>query len=429
MRTSFTLPSARLAGRGKQLAGVAVASALLLGTSAQWAPAAGAATPAPSSTSTASSSPSPSPTASSSPAATPVVMLTGSLGTLPASTAVITVRAQIPESAAAVGSTMNMDAAVLGTETITSPVFSVPVPDSATLQQAESKGHGIVNFLIEVMSGTSETMEFVPATLTAAPVSATASGTSPLGSPSPSPSSASAPATPAQQVQVPAFPPFRAMAAAASQAASASCGSGFNPDGPEYQETTIIGEDHVANTPGVTDTFEFSTENDETVGVAWDESGQLSASGSVTLTNSLSTTGYHTFTQGQVAYVGDDTIYQEYAGCLWFAGDYYTEAVGSEDDVFNDGGSPGTNPWGGCENDPLHVTLQGGSGWNSDKSTAHTYSGGVSILGVGVNTSDGFTQDVEHDYVSAEGSKTTYICAEDANVQPSAAGILYSTYP
>jgi hypothetical protein len=75
-----------------------------------------------------------------------------------------------------------------------------------------------------------------------------------------------------------------------------------------------------------------------------DENGSLSMSGTVTLTNSLSTSGYHTFTQGQVAYVGDDTIYQEYAGCLWYAGVYYTEAVGSEDDVFNDGGSPSTNP-------------------------------------------------------------------------------------
>jgi hypothetical protein len=155
-------------------------------------------------TPTASSSPSPSPTASSSPAATPVVMFTGSLGTLPASSAVITVRAQIPESAAAVGSTMNMDAAVLGTETVTSPAFSVPVPNSAALQQAESAGHGVVNFLIEVKSGTSVTMEFVPATLTAAPAAATASGASPLGSPSQSPSpspsaSASAPAAPAQR--------------------------------------------------------------------------------------------------------------------------------------------------------------------------------------------------------------------------------------
>jgi len=62
VRTSSTLPSARLASRGKQLAGVAVASALLLGTSAQWAPAAGAATPAPSPTPTASSSPTATPT-------------------------------------------------------------------------------------------------------------------------------------------------------------------------------------------------------------------------------------------------------------------------------------------------------------------------------------------------------------------------------
>jgi hypothetical protein len=355
-------------------------------------------------------------------------MLTGSLGTLPASTAVITVRAQIPESVASVGSTMNMDAAVLGTETVTSPAFSVPVPDSATLQQAESKGHGTVNFLIEVISGTSATLEFVPATVTAAPASATASGASPLGSPSPS-ASASAPATPAQQVQVPAFPPFRAMAAASQATAPASHCSGFNPDGNEYQETTIVGEDHVANTPGVTDTFEFSTENDETVGVALDEQGQFSASGSVTLTNSITGNGSHTFTQGQVAYVGDDTIYQEYAGCLWYAGDYYSEAVGTEDDVFNDGGSPATNPWGGCENDPLHAVLQGGSTWNYDESTAHTYSGGVSLLGVGVNTSDGFTQNIQHDYVSAPGSETTYICAEDANVSAVSAGILYNTYP
>jgi hypothetical protein len=38
-----------------------------------------------------------------------------------------------------------------------------------------------------------------------------------------------------------------------------------------------------------------------------------------------------------------------------------------------------------------------------------------------------FTTGIEHDYASALGSKTTYICAEDANVQPTSAGILYNT--
>lgn len=53
----------------------------------------------------------------------------------------------------------------------------------------------------------------------------------------------------------------------------------------------------------------------------------------------------------------------------------------------------------------------------------------VSLLGFGVSASDGFTTSIEHDYVSAPGSKTTYICAEDANVAPTAGGILYNTYP
>jgi hypothetical protein len=68
--TSSSPPSARSAHRSKQLAGVAVASALLLGTSVQWGPgAAEAATPAPSPTPTASTSPAaaPSPTTSSAP--------------------------------------------------------------------------------------------------------------------------------------------------------------------------------------------------------------------------------------------------------------------------------------------------------------------------------------------------------------------------
>ena len=89
--------------------------------------------------------------------------------------------------------------------------------------------------------------------------------------------------------------------------------------------------------------------------------------------------------------------------------------------------APPGNPWGGCAHDPLHVTLVQHSGWERDQSQAEFYSAVATVLGFTFGGSDGFTQDVEHDYVAAPNARTTYICGDAIGQNPTHAPILYDT--
>ena len=356
-------------------------------------------------------------------AAAPVVTLTGSLGILPASTATVVVRAQLARNVNSAGVPQELDEVPVTSATIASPVFSIPVPGSSTLQQAELQGHGIVNFNILVTSGSSETSEYVSAPLT---VSATAGNAAELAIQN------------AHHVQAPAFPAFHTMSAAQMKALSATPQSGgpscnWYAYGSEYQDRTRVGEAHVANVSGVSDTFWFKYQNDMTISVGLSSSPDsgYSFDGNIGLTNSLSANGSHTFGSGSVQYVNDTTNYQRYElmyGGVYSCRQYMIQAVGSDADVYQGINTPPVNPWGGCRNDPLYATLAPGSTWSRDQSSAQYYSTVASLFGFTFSGSDGFTTDVEHDYSSSGGApETTYICGDASGEAPTQAPILYNT--
>jgi hypothetical protein len=349
-------------------------------------------------------------------AASPVVTFVGSAGTLPASSAVVYVQAQLALDMNAKGVPQELDEVTVASRKVISGSFSVPIPHSATLAKAESYGHGIVNFQIVVVSGRRQTQVFVPA----APAAVTEASVQ---------SSTAAP-----QVHVPAFPSFHAMNSAQLQATPASGGPScaWYAYGNQWQQSTRIGEDHVANVPGVTDTFAFRIENDETVtaGLSYTSpKGNYSADGNVTITNSLSTNGAKIYGRNTDKYVNDDTIFQRYED--EFEGhscrQYMEQAVDSEGDVINGSGTPKPSPQGSCKKASLHVTLQGGASWDSDHGRDNTYSGAVTIYGLSASASDGFTRDIEHDYSAQLSAKTTYICSPRRNVAPKYGSILYDT--
>lgn len=352
----------------------------------------------------------------------PVVTFSGSVGTLPASTATVTVQAQLALNVNSSGVPQQLEEVPVASATITSPALSIPVPDSASLQQAELQGHGIVNFDILVTSGTSQTSEFVPAALTA---SATAANAAQLT------------VQKAHQVQVPAFPAFHAMSA--GQEASAIPNNGgygcfWSAYGSEYQDRTRIGEAHVANVSGVSDTFWFKTQNDMTISVGLSYNGPGSGytpDGNITLTNSLSANGSDAYGSGAVNYVNDTTNYQRYQLLTNVGGhpcnQWMVQAVGSDADVYPGTNTPPVNPWGGCRNDPLYATLAPGATWERDQSSAEYYSIVAQMFGFTFGGSDGFTQDIEHDYDARGAGETTYICGNANGEDPTQAPILYNT--
>ena len=228
--------------------------------------------------------------------AIPVVTLAGSLGTLPAGAATVVVRAELALNVDPRGVPQELELVPVASATITSRAFSIPVPDSAAVQRAEAQWNGVVNFNILVTSGTRQTSEFVPAALA---VSSSTRNPMALA------------VRVSDQVRVPAFPAFSAATAVPHNGPTCN----WYAYGSMYQQSTRIGEVHVANVRGVSDTFWFKNQNDMTISVGLSNTGPNSGysyDGTIGLTNSLSANGSDTFGPGAVAYIDDTTNYQRY---------------------------------------------------------------------------------------------------------------------
>lgn len=242
-------------------------------------------------------------------------------------------------------------------------------------------------------------------------------------------------------MHVPALPAFHAaQKAQLSQAPGGSAGP--NPpwcvwiaDGSQHDRPTRIGEVHVANTGGVTDTYEYGWQNDETVswGVSASPDSNWSEGGTGSVTNTLGAHGGHTFGRGTDTYVYTQGYYQEYqgiggnGGCAGYASAYKVVQVGTAGNVDSEPGKPAGTPYkGGCINDPLNFPLQSDSVWDYDHGQAETYGGAASFAGFSFTASDGFTSDVQHDYQTSENAATTWICGTPGK-QPSNTPIVYDT--
>jgi hypothetical protein len=298
------MPATRRSWRRKEVAVVLTASALLLGTGSLLAWSAIAAKTGTSAALTAAAS------------ASTAVTLNGSVPGLPAASATVTVEAQLSQDPNAQGVPQELQDVPVATATITSPQFTIAVPASATLTQAEQDSKGIVQFEIMLASGGEATSIGFSAPLTA---------------PAAVLNTAQQAAESSRTDQLPVFPAFAAAPhaqAAASTAAQAlavhpdgadrdppsSCG--WSPYGKQFDKLTRIGEVHVANAPGVTDDYEYTNENDQTISflISSDPAADFVDGGTLVLTNSLSANGGRTFGRGVTTYVYTTEFYQEYKG-------------------------------------------------------------------------------------------------------------------
>lgn len=176
---------------------------------------------------------------------------------------------------------------------------------------------------------------------------------------------------------------------------------------------------HLARGANITDRFAFTHTDDTTITLGYSTAlgGNYTQSSSITLSDSISATGGHTFPNATHSYVSADFYWQRYAdndapGCdpnkkfkeqadHW-AGTVYPSTKGD----------PGYDPFGGCLNDNTwgHTTLAPSSDFSTDRATSQTEDIGTVAYGMSIAGNAGFTNDIFQGYTSQANSPTTYLC-------------------
>jgi hypothetical protein len=273
--------------------------------------------------------------------------------------------------------------------------FSVGVPASSALTKAERNGY--VNVIIAVVSGGRETQQQLSVPLS----DAAAAGNVP----------ALAEVT-SRQVQLPATSRFPAFAKGHLTAADLKPNvvvCGYAPYDSEFEKETVIGQVHVAKQAGMTEEFSYGTEADSSisVGISVDVSSNFTSSGTITLSNSISTKAGFTASEGTVQHVLSQIYYQEYKdnGAPACEPDavYKVEPAGATGSAFlSTATPPAENPYGTCTSDPYgYVTVQAKTGtWGSDFGQAETEGAATTIYGMNFAATSGYSKDLYDNYTN-----------------------------
>lgn len=185
-------------------------------------------------------------------------------------------------------------------------------------------------------------------------------------------------------------------------------------DGREVEDTTRINQIHVNQANGLTLRFEYHTQADTTLSVGESETGEKgwTASGSVTVTNSMGSNGGFTVGDGVLFYVDGHMYYQKYAGTYDCPKPFKVQVDHAAGDAFEGDQNPKPNPYGGCygKTDPFgSVELNPHGYFDSDHSTAAGYDGAATVWGFSFSGHTGFTKDIEENYTNND-SDNQYLC-------------------
>jgi hypothetical protein len=156
----------------------------------------------------------------------------------------------------------------------------------------------------------------------------------------------------------------------------------------------VIGQVHVAKQAGMTEEFSYGTEADSSisVGISVDVSSNFTSSGTITLSNSISTKAGFTASEGTVQHVLSQIYYQEYKD---------NGAPACEPDAVYKV-EPAENPYGTCTSDPYgYVTVQAKTGtWGSDFGQAETEGAATTIYGMNFAATSGYSKDLYDNYTN-----------------------------
>lgn len=181
------------------------------------------------------------------------------------------------------------------------------------------------------------------------------------------------------------------------------------------EQSTRVGEVHVANVSGMSGTFTWYTQDDSsfTVGMSTDGTN-WGVDGTFTLSASIGSNAELTDSAGQLDYVDDDMYYGKFenngaASCPGVR--YKTHVIGSVGDVFRGTNTPGNLPYSSCHNDPygLAVVAYKGS-WAQDQSTAVSYGVVASAFNFSFGGHTGYTSGIRVHLHNNNASANTYAC-------------------
>jgi hypothetical protein len=352
-------------------------------------------------------------------ASAPAVTFTGSFARMPAGSGTMTIEAEVPSHLNRQDVPAQFTDIPVATARVGAGAFSVSVPSSATLTRAEKVGNGWVNFVLLVNSGNRATSQYVPAGL---------SSRAALGN------KVTAAEVAHHTVAVPAFRAFSAMTTslrhaikAAREVPDAPIPCGWVANGAPVEDPTRIGEVHVDQDSGSTDTFKYVVQADSSISVGISATdGNFGADGSAQVSNTFSGSGSFNNGAGTLIYANADFYYQKYSNNGSVAcgtARYKVQAASAVGDAFQGIHAPPSNPYGSCHaNDPngYAQASSGGGTFDSDRGRASSYTGIATVFGFSFGGTTGFSNDIYQDYTN-NSSKTQYYCG--ASTMPDVAVI------
>jgi hypothetical protein len=284
---------------------------------------------------------------------------------------------------------------------VTGSVMAVTVPPSRRLESVAAAQHGVVNLAVIVESATRTYGRMTWARVL------------PAGTASVSVSA----------IDRTSYPRVRG-------GSTKSLSTSASPDACAYfqvsstEGVTRLGELHVANLVGMAGMYGDTVTADNVVSVGSSINGNpgtFSAGGTITISNSIGSSGGFSRTTVFNQYVDGHLYYGRFQGvgtfCVYNWALMATSSVG---DAF-----PGTraapgNPYGTCHADPNgHATVAPIGYWNQARSQSHTYTGIFSWFGFSFSGSNGFTNNVNEGWINRNSSTSTFICGDVNPVQDS----------
>jgi hypothetical protein len=178
------------------------------------------------------------------------------------------------------------------------------------------------------------------------------------------------------------------------------------------EKSTRIGELHVANQAGSEGRFTYKTQADSTLSVGLSTDGKnYSASGSVTVSNSLGASGGYTEGKGTLTYAHDNMYFGHYIGSYWSCGaSDKVQATKSTGDSFPGSGTPPGAPWSTCHDDPNGYAKIAANGfWDVDRAKAVHYDAVATAFNFTVSGRTGYTDGI-HIKLTNNGSQPTFAC-------------------
>ena len=189
--------------------------------------------------------------------------------------------------------------------------------------------------------------------------------------------------------------------------------------GPWHETSNRIGQMQDSSGAGSAVSWVYRTTADSTFGVGVSNSsptGGYSASGSLTVTNSIGTSSGFSEGPGFNGYVDSNFYRQTYQSNMYFGhplcGDrWMTRFVSAVGDSYPGPYSPPRDPYGTCWSDPYgkaKVPPKTGV-FSADRGRATNYGGAANIFGLSVNGQTGYTNNIHIDYANHSGL-WEYVC-------------------